>query len=46
MYHDATILTTRHYRSASNLNALDMGIDIRSVMEAGGWRSLAIFLGI
>lgn len=33
-------------RSSFANNALDMGIDIRSVMEAGGWRSLAIFLGI
>lgn len=33
-------------RSSFANNALDMGLDIRSVMHAGGWRSLAIFLGI
>lgn len=27
-------------------NTLGMGLDIRSVMAAGGWRSLPIFLGI
>lgn len=27
-------------------NALDLGLDIRSVMHAGNWRSLAVFLGI
>lgn len=33
-------------RSSFANNALEMGLDIRSVMHAGGWRSLAIFLGI
>lgn len=33
-------------RSSFANNALHMGLDIRSVMQAGGWKSLAIFLGI
>lgn len=33
-------------RSSFANNALEMGLDIRSVMSAGNWRSLAVFLGI
>ncbi|WP_430259750.1 tyrosine-type recombinase/integrase [Neorhizobium sp. IRS_2294] len=32
-------------RHAFATNTLEMGLDIKSIMDAGGWRSVAVFLG-